>query len=141
MSDPARTAIDMAPIKEKLRNLQEYMPNQEEQLYDFAKLLADVLNPTLYPCGFHLAANFVLYDLETGKDQINGSKSPDYARIFNHLSGYPPLVFTFMRMMLPDIAKAVAPKEFADEVQKEQDKLMAFLKSKSVVQEKTEATQ
>ena len=37
-------AISTEPIKEKLRNLRQYMPNQKDTIYDFGAYLADRLN-------------------------------------------------------------------------------------------------
>jgi hypothetical protein len=123
-------AISMDSIKEKLKNLKEYMPDQEDVICDYAKLLADVLNPKLTPAGFHLASQLVLFDLQRGEDGINGTKSPDYSIIFQRLCGYPQIIHALIGMELPNIVKAVCPEDFAEEVIKECEKIKAFLQSK-----------
>ena len=57
-------AVSTEPIKEKLRNLREHLPQQEDVTYDFATYLAERLNPKLVPEGFNMIAELALYDLQ-----------------------------------------------------------------------------
>jgi hypothetical protein len=104
--------IPTEPIKEKLRKLQGYMPGMDETTYEFGKLLADQLNPQVLPLGFKNCAELLLYGLKTGVDGY--TRQP----IKGKLVGCPEQVYKFLSMMIPDIAEAVCPKEFADEVKK-----------------------
>ena len=65
-------AISMEPISEKLRNLKQYMPDQNDVVYKFGEFLAGRLNPKLVPQGFVLAAKLALYDLQEGVDGFSG---------------------------------------------------------------------
>lgn len=105
-------AISMEPVKEKLRNLHEYLPNENSILYDFAGYLADRLNPRLVPEGFVLAAELALYDLQTGIDGF--TQQPVPAR----LQGYPSVLYAVLQMRVPEIAAAACPDDFGQDVAK-----------------------
>lgn len=117
-------AISMEPVKEKLRNLKDYMPGGEEFVYNFGKFLADRLNPQLISSGFNVAAELALHDLEQGVDGF--SKQP----IRNGLEGYPSPVYAALRMQVPDIAKAVCPEEFAKGVKEFYEQVKADMKKR-----------
>ena len=108
---PIDEAISMEPVKEKLRNLREHMPNCmpnfEDITYDFGAYLADRLNPKLVPQGFNLAAELALYDLQKGVNGFTGQP------IRSNLVGYPPMIYGILRTQVPEIAEAVCPKDFA----------------------------
>ena len=103
-------AISMAPVKEKLRNLRQHMPAQQEVIYDFGAYLADRLNPELFPQGFNTTAESALYDLQEGVDRF--TRQP----IRSSLVGYPSTTYGSLRMKIPQIAAAVCPKDFAEGV-------------------------
>ena len=87
--------IPTEPLKEKLRNLYEYLPNKDQTLYDFAAYLADrIRNPNLTPQGFALTAQLALYDLGKGVDGF--TREP----INNGLVGYPPMMYTLLGMQV-----------------------------------------
>ena len=93
-------AISTGPLIEKLRNLKQYMPDEEDVIYQFGAYLAGSLNPRrIVPHGFIVAAEFALDDLE----------------IRNRLVGchYPPFLYTTLRAKVLDIAEAVCPEDFA----------------------------
>lgn len=100
-------SIQTNEVKEKLTNLREYMPKQEDIIYDFGKFLADRLNPRLNPHGFNLALELTLYDIKTGRGEIP-----------IELSGYPTQVYAGLSLYFDDIAKAVLPSEFYAEFKK-----------------------
>ncbi|MEK6874071.1 MAG: hypothetical protein AABW91_04450 [Nanoarchaeota archaeon] len=76
-------ALSMEPIKEKLKTLSEYMPNQDDITYIFGAYLADRLNEELVPQGFYLAAMRAIGDLKRGKSGFPGKSIP------SKLVGYP----------------------------------------------------
>lgn len=115
-------AISTEPIKEKLKNLEKYMPEEEDTIYRFGEFLADRLNQQLNPLGFNMAAELTLYDLQRGIDGFSGQP------IRNSLVGYPPMIYFLLRMRVPDIAKAVCPEDFAMEVENFQKEVDAKLK-------------
>lgn len=100
-------AMSMEPVQEKLRNLPEHMPDQEQIVYDFGTFLADRLNPSLVPQGFAMAAELALYDAQQGKDGFTGQP------VSGRLHGYPPQLYAVLRMSVPQIAEAVCPEDFA----------------------------
>lgn len=104
-------AISMGPVKEKLRNLQDYMPGKNVAVYQFGAYLADKLNPSLIPPGFVQAAGLALHELKTGFDQITNES------IRNELVGYQPFFYDVLSMHIPGIARAVCPEDFANGVQ------------------------
>ncbi|PJE81236.1 hypothetical protein COU58_03555 [Candidatus Pacearchaeota archaeon CG10_big_fil_rev_8_21_14_0_10_32_42] len=99
--------ISMEPVKEKLKNLRKYMPNQDDTIYDFGAYLADRLNPELFSQGFNMAAELALYDLQTGVDGFSGQP------IRSRLVGYPSMIYGLLSMQVPQIAEAVCPEDFA----------------------------
>jgi len=100
-------AIATDSIKEKLLNLEQHMPDQQDLTYKFGKLLAGRLNPELVPEGFNMAAELLLYDLQKGVDGFSGKP------IQSSLVGYPPMIYSLIRMSIPDIAAATCPPDFA----------------------------
>jgi len=110
-------AISTEPIKEKLRNLKEHMPDQQDVIYDFAEYLADRLNPELVPEGFNMAMELALYDLQQGVDGFTGQP------IQSRLVGYPAPIYALLRMQVPEIADAVCPEDFAQGVRKMYDEV------------------
>lgn len=105
-------AIPMEQARKKLKKLERYMPEQHHLVYDFAAYLADKIKTELAPLGFVLTANIALNDLQkVDKDTISARKSID-----SHLTDYNSTAYNELSLMIPEIAKAVLPDEFADEV-------------------------
>jgi len=108
------TAIPMETVREKLRNLQQYMPRRGEAVYKFGKFLAEKLDSQLSPIGFSMTAELTLCDLEKGIDAL--SNQP----IRSKLAGCHPGVYNLLRVIVPDIAEAVCPEDFARDVRESQ---------------------
>ena len=100
-------AISTEPIKEKLRNLRQYMPNEQDELYEFGTYLAGRLNSRLVPSGFNMAAELALHDLQNGVDGCTRQS------INSKLVGFPPVMYILLRTQVPKIAEAVCPEDFA----------------------------
>jgi len=100
-------AISTEPIKEKMRNLQQHIPGQDDAFYEFATYFAERLNPQIIPVGFVTTAELALYDLQKG---VNGSTGQP---IRSRLVGYPPVLYAILRTRVPEIAEAVCPEDFA----------------------------
>jgi hypothetical protein len=107
--------LSMEPVKAKLKNLREHMPDQEDVVYDFASYLADRLNSELVPEGFYMASQLVLYDLQKGVSGFPSNPIP------SSLAGYPPQMYAFLNMYVSQIADAVCPPEFAEGVKRMDD--------------------
>ena len=115
-------AIDMEPVKDKLRNLRlrnlrDQMPHADDMLCEFASMLADRLNPRLTPEGFFLTVQLLMYDLQTGFDGFTGQ------RIIGSLSGNPSVFYMVLKLYITLIAEATCPKDFAECVKNMQEEL------------------
>jgi hypothetical protein len=108
----ALESISTEPVIEKLKNLREYMPEEEETIYQFGAYLADKIgeHSKLAPQGFKIAADLGLYDLQEGVDGFTGKP------IQSSLVGYPPQIYTLLGMRIADLADATCSEEFAKEV-------------------------
>ncbi len=102
--------LSLGQVREKLRNLQEYFPGQEEETYKFGSYLAERLDPGLVPEGFGLAAHLALDGLERGIDEDHGQP------IANELVGLPSEIYQRLFKQIPEIAEAVCSEEFAKRV-------------------------
>jgi len=114
--------ISMEGVKEKLRNLQDYMPDQAEAIYVFGRYLADRLNQELSPSGFYLANIFVIYDLKRGID--GDTERP----INNTLVGGQPELYASLGELIPAIAEAVCPEDFANGVRENYNRLKSKMR-------------
>lgn len=103
-------AISMEPVKEKLRNLKEYMPGEDQTIYDFGEFLADRLNSIVVPRGFYLATELALCDLRAGIGRFGRHQ------VKSSLVGYSPVIYDRIGIYIPNIAKAVCPEDFAERV-------------------------
>ena len=117
-------SISTDEVKEKLRNLREHMPKQDDLIYDFGAYLAERLNPTLVPMGFNMAAELALYDLQAGVNGFTGEP------IRSRMVGYPPQIYALLKMQVPDIAEAVCPEDFAKGVGQMYDEVNAKMREK-----------
>ena len=106
------TALDMSEVKVKLEQLDRHMPHpQPEFVLEFGKLLAGYLNPRLVPQGFVMACHLAVSDCARGEHGLGG-------KIPGKLAGMPPMVYVGLLLTCEQIAEAVLPAEFADEVQR-----------------------
>ena len=64
-----------------------------------------------------MAAELLLYDVQKG---VNGFTNEP---IRSSLVGYPPMIYSMIRMRIPDIAKAIAPESFVEGVQDFQEQV------------------
>lgn len=104
-------ALSMEEPKKKLANLQEFLPDANNELvYDFGRHLAGYLNSELVPQGFVMGCELALYDLQEGINGFTGEP------VQSKLVGYPPMIFRLLRMEIPNIAAAIFPADFADGV-------------------------
>jgi hypothetical protein len=102
-------AISMKEAKEKLMNL-ELENDVDDIMKEFGKFLSPRLNDELVPAGFVLGCTLALYDLSVGVNGYTGEQ------IRNRLVGYPPIMYALIRMRFMDIAYAVFPESFANDV-------------------------
>jgi hypothetical protein len=77
-------ALSMTEPKEKLNELKEHMPDQQDIVYQFGQFLAERLNDELMPQGFVMGCQLALYDLQAGVDGFTNQP------IHSRLVGYPP---------------------------------------------------
>ncbi len=110
-------ALSMEEPKRKLMNLEAFIPDDPNNpneslhlLYDFGRHFADYLNSQLVPTGFVLKCELALHDLQTGVNGFTGKP------IRSRLVGYPPIVYSLLRMEIPRLVDAVLPAEFAADV-------------------------
>lgn len=99
-------------IKEKLANLEQYLPEQEKITYDFARFLSNRAHDRLEPEGFNMMAKLALYDLQTGEEGY--TRKP----IQNELVGYPPAIYYLLGESISQIAEAIFGKEYGHQVEK-----------------------
>lgn len=110
-------AVQTEPIREKLRNLMEHMPSQDDVFYQFGIFLADRLrNPDIIPAGFNLVVRTALYDLKRGTDSY--TREP----IRNSLADQGGLFYVALALKIPDIVRAVCPEDFAQKFEEIYDK-------------------
>jgi hypothetical protein len=102
--------LSMKEAKEKLSELQKYMPKNEDTIWEFGRMLSTKLNPELVPEGFVMACELLIYDLQKGVDGFTGQP------IRSKLVGYPPMIYALLRMEIPHIASVIFPEEFATAV-------------------------
>jgi hypothetical protein len=95
--------------KDKLLNLEAYLPGQEKMVYDFAKYLAARMNAneSLDSQGFDSMVKSALQDLEAGNERVPDElKQYNLDNLVGHLDG-----ISWLKDYVPDIKKAVLGKE------------------------------
>ena len=119
-------AILSQPLREKLRNLQEYISGEERVIYQLAGFLADRIKPSsqITPIDFLLAAELAIIDLERGINGFSGQP------ITNGLTGLPPMIYSAFRAKIPAIATAVSPREFSAEVERHYQRAILYQEMK-----------
>ena len=109
-------AISMEPVKEKLVNLTTHLPRQDNVFYEFVRYFASTIkSPKLNAHGFGFKYELALLDLMKGGDYGKYGRVTIPAE-FSHLIGYPSSFYALLGISLPEIARAVCPPEFAEEV-------------------------
>ena len=104
-------AISMDSIKNKLKNLRNTNPGEDENIYIFAEFLANRLNGNLNSQGLYMTIQLSLMDLQSGIDGFSGEP------IQNKLVGYPTTVYSILQLIFVDhIVGIVCTKEFAEKV-------------------------
>jgi hypothetical protein len=99
--------IYMGPVKERLKNLREHLPEQDESIYVFGEYLAGMLSERELPEGFNMAAEISISQLSKGYNWFTGKP------VSPCLAGCPPMDFISMRSKIPDITDVVCPADFA----------------------------
>lgn len=99
---------EIKPGVDRLRQLEKYLPNQSEMVYEYARFLADRIGDgEIVPLGFAIAAELAIYDLSRGVNGFTGE------RINNSLTGYPPQIYGTFSAMTVLIARAAYSERFA----------------------------
>jgi hypothetical protein len=93
-------SIKSDPVKDKLRNLKQLLPEEMDVVYDMAKGISNSLMPEITPQDFYNAA--VLYLVQRYGSGNMGSDC--------------------FRRAIPNIAEATCPFGFADDVRSLQDR-------------------
>ncbi len=117
-------AISTEPIIQKLRTLREYLPNEDDTLYQLGEFLADRLSshPKILPIGLNMVAELGFYDLQMG---VNGyTKEP----IRSGLIGYPPQLYAVLKMRVQDLVDATCPEDFSKQFKDVQEKVRRMVK-------------
>ena len=105
------TAINTDDMKEKLEDI-SISDDPGDLIQDFCKFLSKRLKDELEPLGFAIGCHLALSDIKTGIDGYKQKPIP------SKLVGHSSAIYTVLQMRFPDIAVAVCPKDFADEVVK-----------------------
>lgn len=104
-------SIPMVPVKEKLRNLKQYIPGISDEIDIFGNYLAGKLPSNASPEGFVAATLQILYDL-TLYNTYCGEK------ITKTSTESPELVYLELENAIPRIAELLHPGDFVNEVKK-----------------------
>ena len=88
-------------IKQKLANLEQYVPGQPEETYELARFLSGRASETMRREGFDLLAETALIDLKRNKDGYTGKP------ITSKLAGYPPQMEMVLRLAIAEIKDVV----------------------------------
>ena len=118
-------ALSTEEPKEKLQNLRELLPNADELVYGFGLYLTDyIIQPQLNPKGFALVCALALSDLRVGSNGYTGKPIP------GELVGLEPAIYEKLQMEIPNIAAAVFPAHFAEDVKTFMDEVNASIREK-----------
>ncbi len=109
-------AISTESVKERLRNLEEYMPGANGTVRLFAKYLAERLGQEVTPRGFRDTADVALADLQQ-KRMIEGTRFSGRIDLqYADLAGGDFRYYDILGGSVPEIARATCPTDFADMV-------------------------
>lgn len=106
----------MKDAKERLMDI-SIDDDTDNLIKEFSRFLSPRLNDELVPVGFVLGCDLALYDLAL-YDLSKGINGYTQEPIKNRLVGYPSMIYMLIKARVPEIAKAIFPSEFADEVSK-----------------------
>lgn len=107
--------IKTGEVKGKLQGTRMFSGHIEE----FCRLLADRLNEECTPLGFLMAYNILATDLEKGDGLCITTRGQ---KVRTHLSGIP--LGAIYQMCLPQVAEAVLPAAFAEQVKSEWNEVL-----------------
>lgn len=103
---------EIKPGIDRLRQLEKYLPGQNEIVYEYAKFLADrVGSEEIVPLGFAVVAELAIYDLVHGINGFTGE------RINSSLTGLPPIIYNILSAMTVPIARAAYSDRFAKAIE------------------------
>ena len=112
MSDQKEEAfVTFSDVQEKVSRLEELLPGKPEEVYAFARLLAERLSEEANVLGFFYRAEFLINDLQREYDEIHNRP----------LSG--PLVrasestYALIRRSLPEVVEVFFGKDVVAEIQ------------------------
>jgi hypothetical protein len=97
-------------IKERLKNLEKYLPGQTSIIYDFAKYFAEHVPENMSPITFNMQYQAVVGDLSKNIDADHKHAIPP------SLHNRPHEFYRALPMLMASIAQAVCEKEFAEQV-------------------------
>ncbi len=109
MTPDRERSVETGEAAEKLREFHD--DSLDPKVNQYARYLAERLNPELVPQGFVMAGALANYDLKEGVNGFTGEP------IQNDLVGLPSLEYNKLLVALPDIASRVLPEDFAAEVE------------------------
>lgn len=101
----------LATAKKRLRHMEEYLPDNPDFFYSYAKYLAERLNFHLDPNGFVNTVRLTLFDLQKG---VNGFTNE---KIKNDAVGLPDVAYYLLESLTPQVARAVTSEDFAQKVE------------------------
>jgi len=101
-------------VKNKFRNLRQHMPDQEKEVYEFARLLADRIGRVLLPQGLVLSSDILILDLQR---DVNSQTEQPFDIESRLLIGHSDALYQLLGMSLPGIATVAISKEFGDVVE------------------------
>lgn len=107
-------ALPMKDAVEKLHNLKELLPKNEDPMLNllpcFGQHLATYLGDALLPEGFVRKSLLAVNDLKIGINGVTGEKIDEL------LCHHPKIIYHFIWADVPSIAEVIFPKDFATEV-------------------------
>jgi len=105
-----RYAQSTEEMRGRLEHLERYLHSAPDFVFEFARFMAPIMHPTLEPSGFYLALQFAIHDIQMGNDTVRDMPVPDSLR------GQSSIVYFAMREMIPQIAQAACPPDYAEKV-------------------------
>jgi hypothetical protein len=84
---------------------------------EFGKILADRVGDGKVPMGYVMATELLIYDCQTGKDGSTGESMP------RAVSGYPPVMYTLIRIQAKDFARGAYGDQYGNEVDQVYDEM------------------
>lgn len=116
-------ASPQAIVVKRLSHLEELLPHRDPIIYDFGRYIAGLVDESVVPQAFILAAIFALLELRTGVVSENQA-------LLGKLSQLTPLNSAYEKILLhaiPTIAKSVFPPDFAQHIQSSLDNILVLM--------------